>query len=440
MDQQIRFCTTQDGVRIAYCVHGEGPPLVFVRGWTSHLHVFWDDPYYRAYFEALARAFTVVRFDMRGNGLSDRDIPPVDLATMVADVEAVTDTLSLDRMVLYGQCFGGPAAVAYATAHPERVSHLILDGTYADGRRIAKPEQRERLLATLRDLPEAGRLLMSHYTYPAMGATWPRLLTQRSEAMDRDMALQLYALCYRLDVTELLPQIAAPTLVMHRRQSRAIPFRLGRELASCIAGARFVELHGAAHNPWHEGPEDALAAVSSFLGVPLRFTLGRSISDAPSAAARTILVSEAALVDSTSLPTRELRGQHDSVARSVVRDLGGEEMTHAGDGVIATFAAASRALDCAASIQRALRSRDAELRARIGINAGEPHRDGAVLTGAVVQLAHHICEAAAPGSILLTNVVRELCAGKPYTFEERGLLETPDPDEPTRLFELRPQP
>ncbi len=444
MDQQIRFCTTADGVRIAYCVMGQGPPLVFVRGWTSHLHVFWDDPHSRAYFQALAEAFTVVRFDMRSNGLSDRNVGVVDLEAMVRDLETVVDALSLPRVVLYGQCFGGPAAIAYAAAHPDRVTHLILDGTNADGRRIARPEQQARLLGTLRDLPEAGRLLMSHYTYPGMGDTWPRLLTQRTEAMDREMALQLYSLCYRFDVTDLLPYIASPTLVMHRRRSRAIPFRLGRELASCIGGARFVELAGAAHNPWHEGPAEALAAIGAFLGVPLRFVEATDNVNLPAGSARTFVVAEVVLADATApldeAESHKLIATSEIIVSDALRDFGGDQITQTGAGVLATFASASRAVECAAGLQRTIAARKSGerplLSVRIGINAGESHAAARDRAADSIQLAMRVCASAAPGTILLTGVVRDLCAGKVFRFEDRGVLAMGDGDEPTRFFEL----
>ncbi len=439
----IRFLTAPDGVRIAASVHGEGPPLVFVRGWISHLDLLWDDPSFRAYFKALGRSFTVVRFDMRGNGMSDRHVPPVDLNAMVVDIEAVMDGLGIERAVLYGQAYGGPAAIAYTAAHPERVSHLILDGTFADGRRMTTPERQERILSTLRELPEAGLLLMAHYTHPNPPASRFRQVDRSSDVIDPVFAADLYAFGFRIDVTHLLPRIEAPVLVMHRRSTRAQPFRLGRELASCIAGARFVPLEGVAHNSWEERPEDALAAVGAFLGV--QFTL-----ELPAAAQRdaalTILFTD--MEDSTPTTSRlgdagaqELVREHNTIVRNALRAHEGDEIKHTGDGIMASFASASHGVECAIEIQRALALRNesaaSPLRVRIGLNAGEPVLEERDLFGTAVQLAKRVCDTGEPGSILVTNVIRELCAGKGFMFAGRAATDLKGFDEPVRLFEVR---
>src|SRR3974377_1398537 len=114
MQPRVRFLTTSDGVRIACCEQGNGPPLVFVRGWISHIEHLWEDDAFRTYFETLARHLRVIRYDTRGNGLADWELPDVDLDGMVLDLEAVMDGLAVERAVLYGQCFGGPIAISYA--------------------------------------------------------------------------------------------------------------------------------------------------------------------------------------------------------------------------------------------------------------------------------------------------------------------------------------
>src|SRR5439155_9131911 len=167
MHPPVRFLAASDGVHIACCVHADtGPPLVFVRGWMSHLETQWGDAAFRAYFEPIARRFQLVRFDMRGNGLSDRTVKDVSVDAMALDLEAVMDGLSLERAVLYAQCFGGPAAVLYTVRNPDRVSKLVLDGTYARGSEITTRERQASLIATLRDLPEAGHLFLAHVTDP----------------------------------------------------------------------------------------------------------------------------------------------------------------------------------------------------------------------------------------------------------------------------------
>lgn len=445
MNPPIRFVTTDDGVRIACAAHGDGRPLIFVRGWISHLELAWDDPAFRAYFEAIGRQLRVVRFDMRGNGLSDRDVPPVGLDEMQADISAVMDEYAPLPAVIYAQCWGGPAAIAWAAAHPDRVSHLILDGTFADGARITNAERRERIVQTLRELPEAGLLLMAHYTQPNLNKPRFGQIDQSGTCVHPAMAAQLYAAGFTWDVSTLLEKLTMPVLVLHRRNTQAIPMRLGREIASSVPGARFVALNGTAHNPWEEDPEEALGAIGEFLGVQLlrqESPQGRIAGDE---GLLTILYTD--MEESTRM-TRALgddraqavRREHDAIIRQALRAHGGNEVKHTGDGVMATFTSAARALQCAIAIQRALAVRndlsEQTVRVRIGINAGEPVAEAGDIFGTAVIAASRVMEQAGGDEILVSNVVRELCAGKGFQFIDRGMVELKGFDEAVRLFQV----
>lgn len=243
--------------------------MVFVRGWISHIEVLWDDPQFRSYFETLGRFFTVVRYDARGNGLSDRDLSRVDLEALLLDVEALTDQLALSDFVLYGATFGGPIALLYAARHPERVSKLILEGTYAKGTEITTRKRQLFITKMLRTFPEAAFLLLAHATRPGSQETPYRRPERGQQLISASAAAKLYALAFATDISDLLPTIRVPTLVLHRRDSQAIPFRLGRELAAQISGARFAALSGDAHNAWEGDPAEALKEIGDFLGVPL---------------------------------------------------------------------------------------------------------------------------------------------------------------------------
>ena len=145
MEQQIRFCTTSDGVRIAYATVGQGPPLVRVLGWFTHLEFEWENPRWRRYYEPMASRFTYIRYDGRGMGLSDRDVTDFSVDAFVHDLEAVVDALGFEKVALYGVSQGGPTSIAYAVRHPERVSHLIIYGSAA---RPPWPEdQRQTMLS-----------------------------------------------------------------------------------------------------------------------------------------------------------------------------------------------------------------------------------------------------------------------------------------------------
>jgi class 3 adenylate cyclase len=447
MHPPIRFVTTSDGVRIAYCTHGDGPPLVFVRGWISHLEMLWDDPAFRSYFEALAQHHLVVRYDARGNGLSDRALPEFDLDGFVLDLESVIDELELTDVVLYGATFGGPIAIAYAARHPDRVSKLILDGTYARGEGIAGPERQASIIATLTDLPEAGLLLLSHLTHPEPESqhTPYRRPERLRQAISPDVAAQLYALAFRTDVSALLPEIRVPTLVLHRRGSYSIPFALARELASQVPGVRFVSLRGTAHNSWEGDAMEALTAVADFLGIELELTpqVGVDRGQAP----LTILFTD--IEGSTGLTQRlgddkaqEVLRTHNTIVREALNIHGGTEIKHTGDGIMASFPSASHAIACAVGIQDAITGHNQEnsgtpIRVRIGLNAGEPVAENEDLFGTAVQLAARICDYAEPGQILASEVVRGLVAGKRFRFVGRGEVVLKGFEEPQRLYEVR---
>lgn len=440
MQPAIRFVNAADGASIAVATHGNGPPLVFVRGWISHIEQMWEDPAFRSYWSALAAHFTVIRYDTRGNGMSGRDVHDIDNDALMLDLEAVIGTLGLRDIVLYGQCFGGPTAITYAARRPNNVRALILDGTYADGDAITSVARRERIVQTLRDLPEAGLLLMSHYTQPNPRGERFSQVTAKPAAIHPEVAAELYALAFRTDVSRLLPDIAVPALVLHRRNTLAIPFRLGRALAGAIPDARFVPLEGKAHNPWDERPDDALAAIGEFLGVPL----GPGPRRDDGAALAAILFTD--IESSTETTTRlgDAAGQalvrmHNAVVRQALREHGGNEIKHTGDGLMASFITPSRAVACALSIQRALAGHDeagVAPRVRIGINAGEPVAEEGDLFGTSVQLARRICDAGAGGAILVSNVVRELCAGKGFEFREHGAVTLKGFPEPVRLYQV----
>lgn len=444
MQPHVRFLTTADGVRIACAEHGSGPPMVFVRGWISHIEHLWQDEAFRAYFEALGQQYRVIRYDARGNGLSDWGVPEIDLDALVLDLEAVMDGLTLEKAVLYGQCFGGPIAITYAARHPERIDRLILDGTFATGSRITSPQRQARLISTLRDLPEAGLLLMSYYTNPNPQPSKFRQLAGEPTAICPSTAAHLYELGYRIDVTPLLSQVRAPCLVIHREGTRAIPLRLGRELAASIPHARFVALAGAPHNPWEGDASQPLAAISDFLGV--RFELpAPTTPEQHRHELRTILFTD--MEASTAMTQRlgdaaaqNLVREHNTAVREALRRYEGHEIKHTGDGIMASFGSASLAVECAIHIQRSLApeapGRGEAFRVCIGINAGEPVAEEDDLFGTAVQLAKRVCEAAAPGQILTSNVVRELCAGKRFAFESRGPATLKGFEKPIPLFEV----
>lgn len=259
MQQQIRFCRSFDGVRIAYAVSGESlpdaTPLVRAPHWLTHLEYEWQSDIWRPWIMALSRGRTLVRMDERGCGLADRHVETVSFDAFVRDLEAVVDAAGLERFALLGHSQGGPISIEYAARHPERVSHLVLLGSYLRGwfkrepQRAAEFEAQLKLVETGwgRDDPSYRQMFSAQFV---PGATLEQLRQvselQRMSSHAADAARIMRAF-FNIDVSLAAPRIACPTLVCHARGDRRIPFEAGRELAAAIPGARLVALESENH-------------------------------------------------------------------------------------------------------------------------------------------------------------------------------------------------
>jgi pimeloyl-ACP methyl ester carboxylesterase len=256
IQQKVRFCRAPDGVSIAYAVTGSGPVLVRAPHFLTHLEHDLNLAVRRHWIEALSRDFTVVRFDPRGCGLSDRDPPDLSLGRWVGDLEAVVDSAGLDRFTLFGPSQGGPVAIEYAVRHAARVSHLVLFGAFARGKRARRsPREAEDALAQLK-LVELGwgsddpayRQVFASQLMPGASPDEQASLTEmmRVSATASD-AVRLMQMVQDIDVVETARQVSCPTLVIHARGDRRIPYEEGRLLATLIPGARFVTLESINH-------------------------------------------------------------------------------------------------------------------------------------------------------------------------------------------------
>jgi pimeloyl-ACP methyl ester carboxylesterase/DNA-binding CsgD family transcriptional regulator len=253
--QDVRFCRSVDGTRIAYAVHGSGPPLLLAACWLSHLEFDWQSPVWRHFLLDLGRVATVIRYDERGNGMSDWDVTDFGLEARIADLEAVADAAGLDRFAMVGMSQGGPVGVAYAVRHPRRLSRLILYGTYGRAMDHTDPQAME-LEQTFRQMIKVGwarpdstfRRVFTNLLIPGASdeqAGW--LDDLQARATSTDNAVRARAGRMDADVRDLLPELTVPTLVVHARGDRMIDFSLGRELAARIPGARLVSLDSDNH-------------------------------------------------------------------------------------------------------------------------------------------------------------------------------------------------
>ena len=277
--QEIRFCTSGDGTRIAYSKVGTGTPLAKTANWLSHIEYEWDSPVWKHWMREISQRHALVRWDERGCGLSDWTVDDVSLDAFVRDQETVVDELGLDRFALLGISQGGAVAIAYAARHPERVSHLILCGAYTCGwRHRAGPREVEertailnltrlgwgqnnpafRQLFTMRFIPDAG----------ASEADWFSELQRVSTSAEN--AARLMDTFSRLDVRPLLADITVPTLIAHARHDGVVPFDEGRALAAGIRGSTFVPLASRNHLLLEHEPAwpTLMRALGDFLGWP----------------------------------------------------------------------------------------------------------------------------------------------------------------------------
>jgi DNA-binding winged helix-turn-helix (wHTH) protein/pimeloyl-ACP methyl ester carboxylesterase len=251
---EIRICTTSDKVRIAYATIGTGPALVKAANWLNHLEFDWHSPVWRHLVDAFARDHQFVRYDERGNGLSDWDVDDISFDAFVSDLEAVVDAAGLERFALLGISQGCAVSVAYATRHPERVTALVLHGGYLRGWK-SRPEAavRGEALQTLigldwgRDNPAIRQLFTSSFVPDGTAdqIVWFNELQRISTSPAN--AVRLRAAFGTINVTELASRVTVPTLVLHSTGDRVIEFSAGRELAAAIPGARFVPIQSRNH-------------------------------------------------------------------------------------------------------------------------------------------------------------------------------------------------
>ena len=252
--QEIRFCTTSDGVRLA-CAHtGQGPAILKAANWLSHLEYDWQNPIWGRLLRSLAREHLLVRYDERGTGLSDRHVGDISFETFVRDLESVADAAGLDRFALFGASRGCAVSIAYAVRHPERVNHLILYGGYARGRhhRSADARHADVFLTLFREgFASENRTIRQMLKYSLFpGGTdeqlqWFNDLQQITTSLET--AIKIREATFDIDVRDLLERVTVPTLVLHCRNDPAEPFDEARLIAARIPGSRLVTLEGPNH-------------------------------------------------------------------------------------------------------------------------------------------------------------------------------------------------
>jgi len=444
MEPRVQHTQTKDGVSIAYWTLGDGMPLVSMPALSlGHTQVEWEIPEYRRFYESLAANRMHVRYDGRGSGMSARDVSDFSLDAHLLDLEAVVNRLGLERFALFAPMLAGQVAISYSTRHPEQVSHLVLWNSFTRGSSLIS----ERIQETGALINTDWELYTETVAHAVLG--WSACEPARqATALIRECvtpeAVRVIADASKgFDVTDLLPEVKTTTLVLHRRQ---LPFPTVDEamnLASWIPNARLAPLEGAELAPYLGDMEAVTSAVDKFLGEGEETAAG---AEPPEAGAfRIVLFTD--VEGSTALTqrmgdvkARELLREHERIVREALKSHSGSEVKTMGDGFMASFSAATKALDCAIAIQRAFaeRNESAEepIEVRVGLNAGEPIAEDEDLFGTAVNLAARICAHAEAGQILAPVVVRELAAGKQFLLADLGETELRGFEDPVRLYEV----
>jgi pimeloyl-ACP methyl ester carboxylesterase/DNA-binding winged helix-turn-helix (wHTH) protein len=256
LQQEVRFCKASDGVRIAYALAGQGPALVKAANWLNHLEYDWQSPIWSHLLHALAAEHRLIRYDERGNGLSDWDVDDISFEAFVRDLESVVEATGLKRFPLLGISQGCAVSIAYAVRHPERVSHLVLYGGYARGRlkrgSVKDAEQAEAMITLMRlgwgqENPAFRHIFTSLFVPGATAEQMKWFDDLQRVTTSAENAVRIRAATNHIDVTDLLPKVSVPTLVVHCHNDAVVPFEEGRLMAAHIPGARFVALEGCNH-------------------------------------------------------------------------------------------------------------------------------------------------------------------------------------------------
>jgi pimeloyl-ACP methyl ester carboxylesterase/DNA-binding winged helix-turn-helix (wHTH) protein len=277
--QEIRFCTTADGVRLAYATMGEGPPLVKAANWLSHLDYDRDTTVWRHWLAELSRRFRLLRYDERGCGLSDWEVPDFSFEAWVRDLETVVDASGLDRFPLLGISQGGPVAIAYAVRHPERVTHLVLLGSFARGRRkrAVSPEERELVDARIavtrlgwgRSDPQYRQMFVSRFLPEGTQEEWREFDELQRRSTSPENAWRFLQEIAEIDITDLVAKVAAPTLIACARREPDNVYEESRRMAALIPSSRLVPLESCNHLLPERDPawQQFLTELDAFLAV-----------------------------------------------------------------------------------------------------------------------------------------------------------------------------
>jgi len=416
----------RDGVSIAYQVMGDGPIDMLVSpGFISHLDLQWTDPPSAKFLARLASFTRLIMYDKPGTGLSDPISHLPTLEERGADIEAVLDAAGSRQAVLFGISEGGPTSVVLAATRPERITSLILYGTFAATPHRApeaySPEVVERSEATVRELQEAfehwGDGDAMKVFAPSMAEGQKRFFAMFARAAaSPSMARALIDTTLQIDVRDVLSSVQVPALVLHVDGDRAIPVEAAQLMADGIPGARFVSFPGIDHLFWIGDFEPVADEIEQFVtgsvnrAEPDRVLTSVLFTDIVASTERAAELGDSAW--------REVLERHDALVDRVVGEGGGRVVKHIGDGALSAFDGPAKAIRCAEALREGVTELGIELRA--GVHTGECEAIGDDLGGLAVHIGARVGALAGPGEVVVSNTVKELVVGSGMQFADRG--------------------
>lgn len=435
----VRYAHSGD-VNIAYqTLDGDGPDLIYVSGWVSHLDMMWQDPYMRPFLERLSTMGRLIMFDKRGVGLSDRvslDRLPT-LEERMDDVRAVLDAVDSEEAILFGHSEGSVLSALFAATHPSRTRQLILYGAYATRTPSEDypwaPDPRLRQIFLDGILEQWPTLDDSDLENPSMAGNeeFAQSMARYSRSAASPAAAHALAIMNgKADIRDVLPAISAPTLILHRIGDIDAEIGGARYMADRIPEARLIELAGADHFPWIGDTEEVLAEIEEFV-------TGSRTTREPNRVLATVLFTD--IVDSTKAITdhgdaawREILDRHDQISVSEIERYRGRPIKGTGDGYLATFDGPARAIRCALSITE--RTQNLGIHIRSGLHAGEIELRGDDIGGIGVHIASRVSSLAAPCEVLVSRTIKDLVAGSGLQFADRGVHTLKGVDDTWQLY------